>query len=178
MCASRAATREPPCCSNRHCFVNAGRAKFSIPNGCNYRDASRLRIVTIRHGLKVFVIILPCFGHFGWPFPSQDGPPEIKSHLESGLNQQRYRRTAALRVWARHQTAGRWLCTGGGRISRWQMGSAKLFAALCALSFKKIASLRLAAQRPPPRFWTAGGQRPALVMMMNYACEPRAPPWC
>ena len=26
---------------------------------------SQLRIVTIRHGLKVFVIILPCFGHFG-----------------------------------------------------------------------------------------------------------------
>ena len=48
---------------------------------------SQLRIVTIRHGLKVFVIILPCFGHFGWPFPSQDGPPEKKSHLESGLNQ-------------------------------------------------------------------------------------------
>jgi len=36
---------------------------------------SQLRIATIRHGLKVFVIIfiLPCFGHhFGWPFPSQD----------------------------------------------------------------------------------------------------------
>ena len=26
---------------------------------------SQLRIVTIRHGLKVFVLILPCFGHFG-----------------------------------------------------------------------------------------------------------------
>ena len=26
---------------------------------------SQLRIATIRHGLKVFVIILPCFGHFG-----------------------------------------------------------------------------------------------------------------
>ena len=25
----------------------------------------QLRIVTIRHGLKVFVIILPCFGHYG-----------------------------------------------------------------------------------------------------------------
>ena len=48
---------------------------------------SRLRIITIRHGLKVFVLILPCFGHFGKPFPSQDGPPEKKSHLESGLNQ-------------------------------------------------------------------------------------------
>ena len=47
----------------------------------------QLRIVTIRHGLNVFVIILPCFGHFGWPFLSQDGPPEKKSHLESGLNQ-------------------------------------------------------------------------------------------
>ena len=27
------------------------------------------------------------FGRFGWPFPSQDGPPEKKCHLESGLNQ-------------------------------------------------------------------------------------------
>ena len=26
---------------------------------------SQLRIATIRHGLKVFVLILPCFGHFG-----------------------------------------------------------------------------------------------------------------
>ena len=26
---------------------------------------SQLRIVTIRYGLKVFVLILPCFGHFG-----------------------------------------------------------------------------------------------------------------
>ena len=26
---------------------------------------SQLRTVTIRHGLKVFVLILPCFGHFG-----------------------------------------------------------------------------------------------------------------
>ena len=26
---------------------------------------SQLRIVTIRHGLKVFVLILPCFSHFG-----------------------------------------------------------------------------------------------------------------
>ena len=26
---------------------------------------SQLRIVTIRHGLKVSVLILPCFGHFG-----------------------------------------------------------------------------------------------------------------
>ena len=28
---------------------------------------SQLRIVTVRHGLKVFVLILPCFGHFGHP---------------------------------------------------------------------------------------------------------------
>ena len=34
---------------------------------------------TIHHGLKIFVIILPCFGHFGWPFPSQDGPPGKKT---------------------------------------------------------------------------------------------------
>ena len=33
---------------------------------------SQLQIVTICHGLQVFVLILPCFGHFGWPFPSQD----------------------------------------------------------------------------------------------------------
>ena len=26
------------------------------------------------------------FGHFGHPDPRQDGPPERKSHLESGLN--------------------------------------------------------------------------------------------
>ena len=32
----------------------------------------QLRTVTVCHGLKVFVLILPCFGHFGWPFPSQD----------------------------------------------------------------------------------------------------------
>ena len=30
-----------------------------------HRPNSQLRIVTIRHGLKVFVLILPCFGHFG-----------------------------------------------------------------------------------------------------------------
>ena len=48
---------------------------------------SELRIATVRHGLTVFVIISPCFGHFGWPFPSQDGPPEKKSHLESVLSQ-------------------------------------------------------------------------------------------
>ena len=40
-----------------------------------------------RNGLKVFVVIFPFLGNFGWPFPSQDGPPEKKSHLESGLNQ-------------------------------------------------------------------------------------------
>ena len=28
------------------------------------------------------------FGHFGHPFPRQDGPPERKLHLESGLIQQ------------------------------------------------------------------------------------------
>ena len=27
------------------------------------------------------------FGHFGHPFPRQDGPPEKKCHLESDLNQ-------------------------------------------------------------------------------------------
>ena len=27
---------------------------------------SQLRIATIRHSLKVFVLILPCFGHFGF----------------------------------------------------------------------------------------------------------------
>ena len=48
---------------------------------------SQLRIVTTRHGLEVFVIILPCFGYFGWPFPSQDGPPPKKCHFESGLSQ-------------------------------------------------------------------------------------------
>ena len=40
----------------------------------------QLGIVTIRHGLKVFVLILSCFGgHFGWPFPfpSQDEPPDL-----------------------------------------------------------------------------------------------------
>ena len=34
----------------------AGSARIAPP---------QLRIVTIRHGLKVFVLILPCFGHFG-----------------------------------------------------------------------------------------------------------------
>ena len=38
------------------------------------------RIVTIRHATSFF-------GDFGGPFPSQDGPPEKKFHLESGLNQ-------------------------------------------------------------------------------------------
>ena len=42
---------------------------------------SQLRIATIRHGLKVPVLISPCFGHFGWPFPSQDGPPGKKGPL-------------------------------------------------------------------------------------------------
>ena len=48
-----------------------------------------------------------------------------RSHVRSPppTDSQRYQRTAALRVWARHQTAGRWLlCTGGGRISRWKIG--------------------------------------------------------
>ena len=40
----------------------------------------RSRIVTIRHATSYF-------GDFGGPFPSQDGPPEKKYHLESGLNQ-------------------------------------------------------------------------------------------
>ena len=35
---------------------------------------SQLRTVTIRHGSNVFVLIFPCFGYFGQPFPSQDGP--------------------------------------------------------------------------------------------------------
>ena len=42
------------------------------------RDSSRF--ITIRRATSRF-------GHFGWPFPSQDGPPEKKYHLESGLNQ-------------------------------------------------------------------------------------------
>ena len=42
------------------------------------RDSSRF--VTIRRATSRF-------GHFGWPFPSQDGPPEKNYHLESGLNQ-------------------------------------------------------------------------------------------
>ena len=50
---------------------------------------SQLRIVTIRHGLKVFVLILPCFGHFGEPFPSQDGPPEKKVPLGARLKSTR-----------------------------------------------------------------------------------------
>ena len=33
--------------------------------GSHESHRSQLRIVTIRHGLKVFVLILPCFGHFG-----------------------------------------------------------------------------------------------------------------
>ena len=34
----------------------------------------QLRIVTNRHCLKVFVLILPCFGHFGWSFPRWGAP--------------------------------------------------------------------------------------------------------
>ena len=67
---------------------------------------SQLRIVTIRHGLKVFVLILPCFGHFGWPFPRWDGPPEKKSHLESGLNQ-RDRATGGFVVVYTHRKPGK-----------------------------------------------------------------------
>ena len=49
---------------------------------------SQLRIVTIRHGLKVFVLILPCFGHFGYSyFRARVDLPKKKYHLESGLNQ-------------------------------------------------------------------------------------------
>ena len=42
---------------------------------------------TDRHVWKVFVLILPHVCHFGLAFPSQDGPPERKCHLGSGLNQ-------------------------------------------------------------------------------------------
>ena len=35
------------------------------------------------------------FGHFGHPFPRQDGPPERKFHLESGLNQRDDAKSAA-----------------------------------------------------------------------------------
>ena len=40
----------------------------------------RSRIATIRH-------VTSQFGDFGGPVPSQDGPPEKKFQLESGLNQ-------------------------------------------------------------------------------------------
>jgi len=36
------------------------------------------------------------FGHFGHPFPRQDGPPERKFHLKSGLNQQDEAKSAFL----------------------------------------------------------------------------------
>ena len=42
---------------------------------------------TNRHVWKVFVLISLHVCHFGFAFPSQDGPPERKFQLGSGLNQ-------------------------------------------------------------------------------------------
>ena len=54
-----------------------------VVRGVAHIAPPQLRIVTILHGLSVFVIISPCFGHFGWPFPpSQDGPPEKINEIE------------------------------------------------------------------------------------------------
>ena len=77
---------------------------------------SQLRIVTIRHGLKVCVIILPCFGHFGWPFPSQDGPPEKKVPLGIRLKSTR---PSHGRFWSRPlpREARQKKSTGGALIA-------------------------------------------------------------
>ena len=60
------------------------------PEECTGVARSRQSPSAIRHDSPRFGVIKRAtsrFGHFGWPFPSQDGPPEKKYHWESGLNQ-------------------------------------------------------------------------------------------
>ena len=71
---------------------------------------SQVRIATIRHGLNVFVLIFPCFGHFGWPFPRW-GAPLKNYHLESGSNQ-RDRATGGFGRSQTHRKPGKF-STGG-----------------------------------------------------------------
>ena len=73
---------------------------------------------------------------FGWPFPSQDGPPEKKCHLESGLNQRdraeceksyawRYVGSPAAGARSKTPTWGvlGWLMVGSCRILQLQLES-------------------------------------------------------
>ena len=58
----------PPGCARRLELGPLDRGERLCGPGRAQRAASvpsQLRIVTIRHGLKVFVLVLPCFGHFG-----------------------------------------------------------------------------------------------------------------
>ena len=51
-----------------------GRSVSTVPSTDSFTNATK------RHNLYVFAV-------FDMPFPRQDGPPERKCHLESGLNQ-------------------------------------------------------------------------------------------
>ena len=74
----------------------------------------RSRIVTIRHATS-------SFGDFGGPFPSQDGPPEKKFHLESGLDARDRARLCVLltqvSAFKRHKTSTR------GVVAGWVFGN-------------------------------------------------------
>ena len=64
------------------------------PNGPpNAKGTALIASETALLGNRAFLVIwviwgkIGHFGHFGHPFPRQDGPPERKFHLESGVNQ-------------------------------------------------------------------------------------------
>ena len=67
---------------------------------------SQLRTATIRHGLKVFVLILPCFGLLASHFRARMDLPKKKSHLESGLNQRGRATGGFVRVYT-HRKPGK-----------------------------------------------------------------------